>query len=306
MLARTLERIRRGLGRTRRSLTDRLGSLLGAGRRVDEDLLEQIEAALLEADVGVAGAAAVAEAIRARRLGTEIAGLADLEALVVEHLLPTLPPVEPPPGPGPDEPRVTMLVGVNGGGKTTTAGKLAARAARDGGRGILCAADTFRAAAAEQLAVWAERTGAELIRHEHGADPSAVVFDALAAAMARRCSFVIVDTAGRLHTKVPLMEELAKVHRVIGRKLPGAPHEVLLVVDATTGQNGVQQARIFTRAAPVTGLVLTKIDGTARGGVALAIHRDLGIPVRYLGVGEGIDDLVEFSPREYLEGLFGS
>jgi fused signal recognition particle receptor len=199
-----------------------------------------------------------------------------------------------------------MVVGVNGGGKTTTAGKLAFQASRRGERGLLCAADTFRAAAAEQLEIWAQRAGVELIRHQDGADPSAVAFDAVAAAVAREADFVVIDTAGRLHTKTPLMDELGKIHRVIGKRLPGAPHDVLLVVDATTGQNGLQQARVFTRAAPVSGLVLTKVDGTARGGVALAIHRELGIPIRHLGVGESAEDLVDFTPRDYLQGLFSS
>lgn len=306
MFGKALERIRRGLDRTRRSLGDRIGGLLGSGRRVDEDLLEELEEALIAADVGPAAATAIAEALREKRFGTEIAGMEDLRAVVIEELLPMLPEAPPPVQPPPGTPRVTMVVGVNGGGKTTTAGKLAYRAARGGERGLLCAADTFRAAAAEQLAIWAERAGVELIRRPDGADPSAVAFDAVAAAVAREADFVVIDTAGRLHTKTPLMDELGKIHRVIGKRLEGAPHEVLLVVDATTGQNGVQQARVFTKAAPVSGLVLTKVDGTARGGVALAIHRELGIPIRHLGVGESAEDLLDFSPRDYLEGLFSS
>ena len=306
MLGKALQRIRRGLDRTRRSLGDRLGGLLGRGRRVDEPLLEELEEALLEADVGVAAADAMVQAVREQRFGAEIEGLGDLRSIVVDHLLPMFPAPEPIATPSPGCPRVIMVVGVNGGGKTTTAGKLAHRAAAAGERGILCAADTFRAAAAEQLAIWAERAGVELVRHQDGADPSAVVFDAISAARARRADFVVIDTAGRLHTKAPLMEELGKIHRVIGKKQAGAPHEVLLVVDATTGQNGLQQARVFTQASPVTGLVLSKIDGTARGGVALAIQRELCIPIRYLGVGEGAEDLVDFSARDYLEGLFPS
>ena len=302
----TLDKIRRGLERTRRSLSGRLGELFGSGRKVDEELLEELEQALLEADVGLEAATSIVETVRTQRLDRQISGMEELRSLVVDDLRAMLPEAPEPAAPEPGTPRVVLVVGVNGGGKTTTAGKLAFRASRTGERGILCAADTFRAAAAEQLAIWAERSGADLVRHQDGADPSAVVFDALAAAAARSAALVVIDTAGRLHTKVPLMEELAKIHRVIGRKIPGAPHEVLLVVDATTGQNGLQQARAFTEATPVTGLVLTKIDGTARGGVALAIHRDLGIPIRYLGVGEAAEDLVDFSPTGYLEGLFPS
>jgi fused signal recognition particle receptor len=304
MIGKAFERIKRGLSRTRRSLGDRISTVLGSRRKVDEELLEELEEILLEADVGVATSVEIIDALREERLGQEIAGMEDLQTLVTGRLRAGLQEAQPPPAPPPGTPRVTLLVGVNGSGKTTTAGKLALRARSEGQRGILCAADTFRAAAAEQLSIWAERSGAHLIRHQDGGDPSAVVFDGLAAAEARKADFVIVDTAGRLHTKSSLMAELGKIYRITGRRLPGAPHEVLLVVDATTGQNGIQQARIFTEAAPVTGLVLTKIDGTARGGVALAINRDLGIPIRYLGVGESPEDLVDFAPDAYLEGLF--
>jgi fused signal recognition particle receptor len=304
MFGKAWDAIRHGLDRTRRVLSERIDAVLRRGRRVDEALLDELEQILLEADVGVALASEVVDAIRRERFGAELEGMADLKGIVVRHLRSQMPPAPPAVEPGLGTPRVVMVVGVNGGGKTTSVGKLACRWSREGKRGIVCAADTFRAAAGEQLAIWAERASAELIRHQDGADPSAVTFDALAAATARRADFVVIDTAGRLHTKAPLMEELAKIHRVIGRKLPGAPHEVLLVVDATTGQNGVQQGRVFTQAAPVTGLIVTKIDGTARGGVALAIHRDIGVPIRYLGVGEGAEDLVDFDPEAYLEGLF--
>jgi fused signal recognition particle receptor len=199
---------------------------------------------------------------------------------------------------------VVLLVGVNGGGKTTTAGKLAARWAGEGRRGLLCAADTFRAAAVEQIAIWGKRAGVDLIRHQSGADPSAVVYDSVEAALARRCDFLIVDTAGRLHTREPLMQELEKVVRVVRKRIASAPHQVLLVLDATTGQNGVAQARRFLEVSGVTGLVLTKLDGTAKGGVALGIARDLGIPLRWIGVGEGVEDLVEFDADAYLDGIF--
>jgi fused signal recognition particle receptor len=200
-------------------------------------------------------------------------------------------------------PRVVFIVGVNGGGKTTTIGKLAARERREGRRVVVVAADTFRAAAIDQLERWAERAGVEVMRHREGSDPSAVVFDALKSARARAIDTVLVDTAGRLHTKAPLMAELEKMARIAGREIEGAPHEVLLVVDATTGQNGLAQAREFTKAARVTGVVLTKLDGTAKGGVALAIRRQLGVPIRYVGVGEGTEDLLDFDPDAYVDGL---
>ncbi len=203
-------------------------------------------------------------------------------------------------------PRVVVCVGVNGGGKTTTAGKLAHRLVGDGRRVLLCAADTFRAGAGEQLRFWAQRVGAEFVGHRSGADPSAVVFDAAASALSRGCEVLIVDTAGRLHTQDPLMRELEKIVKVVGRRIEGAPHEVLLILDATTGQNGVNQAREFLAAARVTGLVLTKLDGTARGGVAVRIVEELRIPLRYVGVGEGPDDLIDFDPDEFLEGLLPS
>ena len=200
---------------------------------------------------------------------------------------------------------VTFVVGVNGGGKTTTVGKLAARERAEGRTVMIVAADTFRAAAIEQLEHWSERAGAEFSKKQDGADPAAVVFDALRAARSRKLDRVFVDTAGRLHTKTNLMAELSKLARVAGREIPGAPHEVLLVVDATTGQNGISQAEEFTRAAELTGVVLTKLDGTAKGGVALGIHRRLGVPIRYVGVGESVDDLLEFDPDAFLDGLLG-
>jgi fused signal recognition particle receptor len=202
-------------------------------------------------------------------------------------------------------PRVVFIVGVNGGGKTTTIGKLAARERLAGRRVVVVAADTFRAAAIDQLERWGERAGVEVMRQKEGSDPSAVVFDALQAARARGLELVLVDTAGRLHTKSPLMAELEKMARIAGREVPGAPHEVLLVVDATTGQNGLAQAREFTKAARVTGVVLTKLDGTAKGGIALAIRKELGVPIRYVGVGEGVDDLLDFDADAYVDGLLG-
>ncbi len=209
------------------------------------------------------------------------------------------------PLPAAHRPRVVFIVGVNGGGKTTTIGKLASRERAASRRVVVVAADTFRAAAIDQLERWGERAGVEVVRHREGADPSAVVFDALASAKARGVETVLVDTAGRLHTKAPLMAELEKMARIAGREVVGAPHEVLLVIDATTGQNGLAQAREFTKAAAITGVVLTKLDGTAKGGIALSIRRELGVPIRFVGVGEGIDDLLEFDAEAYVDGLLG-
>ena len=302
-------RLQAGLARTREGFTARLASLFHPGetRRMGE-ILDDLEDILIQADVGPAISAELVARIRKTTAGDRaISGVADLKELLAAAIQ----SLETAGGPGaqPDRiapatrPHVVFLVGVNGGGKTTTAAKLAARMRRDGRRGLLAAADTFRAAAIDQLEVWSGRIGVDLIRHQDGADPSAVVFDAMKAAKARDVDFVIVDTAGRLHTKTPLMKELEKIYRIAGREVDGAPHESLLVIDANTGQNGVTQAREFLKVGRITGLVLTKLDGTAKGGVAIGVSRTLGIPLRYVGVGEGVDDLVEFSLREYVEGL---
>jgi fused signal recognition particle receptor len=292
-----------GLARTREGITQTLQSMVGQ-RKVDEAALDDLEAALLSADLGPALTADVLDGVR-RRARSEDLDAAGLRSAVLDALRDALPP-DPATNDSPAvATRVVLVVGVNGGGKTTTIGKLAARE-RAAGRGVIvAAADTFRAAAIDQLARWAERAGAELVRQREGADPSAVVFDALRAARVRGVPTVLVDTAGRLHTKTNLMSELEKLARVAAREVPGAPHEVLLVVDATTGQNGLAQAREFTKAAKVTGVVLTKLDGTAKGGVALGIQRQLGVPVRYVGVGEGVDDLLDFDRDAFLAGLLG-
>jgi len=291
-----------GLARTREGIAASLRSAF-ASHVVDEATLDELETTLLSADLGPALTHEVVEGVRRQaRAGTlDGQGLrealrAALGAALGGGGLPES-PVDPP--------RVVFIVGVNGGGKTTTIGKLAARERALGRKVIVVAADTFRAAAIDQLERWAERAGVEVVRHREGSDPSAVVFDALAAARARRIDTVLVDTAGRLHTKTPLMAELQKMARIAGREIPGAPHEVLLVIDATTGQNGLQQAREFTKAAVITGVVLTKLDGTAKGGVALVIRRELGVPIRYVGVGEGVDDLLEFDATGYVDGLLG-
>jgi fused signal recognition particle receptor len=295
----------RGLGKTRDGLLGRLKDLVRAPARLDADLLEELETLLILSDVGPSLTGEVIQSLKRTGAGLEVKDWSVLANLVKQEmkriLLSGAAPLPAKVGEGPE---VVLLVGVNGGGKTTTAGKLAARWAGEGRRGLLCAADTFRAAAVEQIAIWGKRAGVDLIRHQSGADPSAVVYDSVEAALARRCDFLIVDTAGRLHTREPLMQELEKVVRVVRKRIASAPHQVLLVLDATTGQNGVAQARRFLEVSGVTGLVLTKLDGTAKGGVALGIARDLGIPLRWIGVGEGVEDLVEFDADAYLDGIF--
>ena len=292
-----------GLTKTREGIAASLRGVF-ASTKIDEASLEDMEASLLAADVGPQLTAEILDEVRAAARGTTLDGpalAAALRAKLVAALGEAPPPAPPPAG----QPRVVFVVGVNGGGKTTTVGKLAARARQDGGHAIVVAADTFRAAAIDQLERWAQRAGVEVVRHREGSDPSAVVFDALTSARSRGIGTVLVDTAGRLHTKTPLMAELAKMARVASREVEGAPHETLLVIDATTGQNGLQQAREFTKAAPITGIVLTKLDGTAKGGVALAIRKALSVPIRYVGVGEGMDDLLEFDAPAYVDGLLG-
>jgi fused signal recognition particle receptor len=293
----------RGLTRTREGIAGTLREAFGTAK-VDEATLDDLEAGLLAADLGPALTAEILDAVR-REARTGLLDGPGLRAALRRTLRAALD--------GAAEasssvaaPRVVFIVGVNGGGKTTTIGKLAARERKDGRNVVVVAADTFRAAAIDQLERWGERAGVPVVRHREGSDPSAVLFDGLKAAQARKADTVLVDTAGRLHTKAPLMAELEKMARVAGREVPGAPHEVLLVVDATTGQNGLSQAREFTKAAKVTGVVLTKLDGTAKGGVALGIRRQLGVPIRFVGVGEGTEDLLDFDPEAYVDGLLGA
>jgi fused signal recognition particle receptor len=294
-------KLRKGLARTRASLAQTLQGVVTAAE-VDEEAIEDLEASLLTADLGPELTSEVIDAIRAKVSSGQVdgSGLADAVRGTLRQALP-----DPLAEPSPQKPRVVFVVGVNGGGKTTTVGKLASREKAAGRSVIIVAADTFRAAAIDQLERWAERAGAEIVKHRERADPAAVVFDALQSARARGVDTVIVDTAGRLHTKANLMAELEKLARVAGREIPGAPHEVLLVVDATTGQNGLTQAQEFTKAAELSGVVLTKLDGTAKGGVAMGIHRRLGVPIRYVGVGEAVDDLLDFDPDSFVDGLVG-
>lgn len=298
-------KVRRGLFMTHTEILEKLGTAVKKGLGFDETVLESLEEALLEADVGAETAAALSEAVRRRSGSAARADLPELKAILVEEIERML-AAGPRPGPAADVPlEVVFLVGVNGAGKTTTTAKLAARDVALGRPVLLTAADTFRAGAIEQLEIWAKRLGVPVVRHREGADPSAVLFDAMAAAKARGAKKLFVDTAGRLHTKKNLMEELAKMRRIAGREVPGAPHQVLLVLDATTGMNGLAQARRFVEAAGATGVVLTKLDGSARGGIVLAIYRELGLPVLFVGVGEGVDDLVPFDPAQYARALLG-
>jgi fused signal recognition particle receptor len=300
-----LGRIRAGLSRTTKQIVDRFDDLVRVAdaperrsRAIDVDTLDALEELLISADIGVAATSRIIAAVRTReREGRSLRDLVkqeirDVFAAVDRPVVVT------------HRPKVTLIVGVNGTGKTTTVGKLANLLKSEGQKPLICAADTFRAAAVEQLEIWAGRAGVDLVRAREGADPAAVVFDAISSGKARGRDPVLVDTAGRLHTRVNLMNELEKIRRIASREVPGAPQEVLLVLDATVGQNGVAQAREFMGVAGVNGIVLTKLDGTAKGGVAVAIAHDLKLPIRYVGVGEGIDDLVPFSVDEYVDGLF--
>jgi fused signal recognition particle receptor len=298
-------RMKQAVTRTRESFSSKIDDIVALTRAVDEAALEDLEAALLTSDLGVQTTTEILEALRDRARKQAIEGGAELRELLKEQLRAILEapkkPVTEPEAP----PKVTFLVGVNGTGKTTSAGKLAAWLRGKEHTVLLCAADTFRAAAIEQLEVWAGRSGVEMIKTRQGGDPAAVLYDAASAAKARNITDLIVDTAGRLHTKTGLMDELDKMRRTAAKLVPGAPHEVLLVMDATTGQNGLQQARLFTAAAGVTGIVLTKLDGTAKGGIAVAIARELNLPVRYVGVGEKMEDLLEFDAGAFVDALVG-
>jgi fused signal recognition particle receptor len=300
-----LDRMKEAVTRTRENLSERIEEVVAFSKEIDRATLDDLEATLIGADLGSATTHEVLGKLREKADRKQIKNVDELKRLLKEELLAILEqgssrPLQKVEG----GPEVILVVGVNGTGKTTTIGKLAQVFRSDGKNVLLCAADTFRAAAIEQLEVWGQRTGTEVIKTKAGGDPSAVLYDALQAATARQCDYVIVDTAGRLHTKSNLMSELEKMRRTAQRIVPGAPHETLLVMDATTGQNGLQQARLFTQSAGVTGIVLTKLDGTAKGGVVVAITRELGVPVRYVGVGEKAGDLLPFDPREFVDSLF--
>jgi fused signal recognition particle receptor len=303
-------RFRRAVSATRESLSERIDSVFASAKHIDAALLDELEEALIAADIGVPTTLHVLETVRRGISRKEIDDLEKLKQAIKSELLSILKASEThgvaseASVPDTIAPYVMMIVGVNGVGKTTTIGKLAQRIKAEGNDVLICAADTFRAAASEQLAIWAERTGVPLIQQKQGTDPAAVLFDSMKAAKARGSDVLIVDTAGRLHTKSNLMAELEKMKRVAGREVEGAPHETLLVIDAVTGQNGLEQARQFLKIAGITGIVLTKLDGTAKGGIAVAIAKELGLPIRYAGIGEKVDDLVVFDPEQYVNSLF--
>lgn len=299
-----LDRLKAGIEKTRAGLADRLEDAFAGRKEIDSALLEELEYALITADVGVRTSSEILERIRQRVDRKLVNDASELRGLIRENLLEVLQAAERPMPRVAAPPAVVLVVGVNGAGKTTTIGKLAARFSAEGHSVLLCAADTFRAAAIDQLEVWGRRTSTDVIRQAPGADPSAVLFDALQAAKARKVDYVVVDTAGRLQNKTNLMAELEKMKRTAARVIPGAPHEVLLVLDATTGQNGLEQARRFTESSGVTGIALTKLDGTAKGGVVVAITRELGLPIRYIGVGEQASDLLPFEPESFIDSLF--
>lgn len=299
-----LDRLKSGVEKTRAGLVSRLEDVIAGRKEIDADLLDELEYTLISADIGVRTSTEILERIRQQVDRSLVSDAAELRGLIRQHLLEILESSERPVPRVTEPPAVVMVAGVNGAGKTTSIGKLAARYKEEGRSVLLCAADTFRAAAVEQLEIWGERTGADVIRQKPGADPSAVVFDALQSAKARQTDYVIIDTAGRLQTRSNLMAELEKMRRTAARVIPGAPHEVLLVLDATTGQNGLEQARRFTETSGVTGIILAKLDGTAKGGVIVAIARELNLPIRYVGVGEKAGDLLPFDPERFIDSLF--
>lgn len=305
-----IRRFRKAISSTRENLATRLEDAVKGRKQIDATTLDELEELLIGADIGVQTTFEIIEEVRRQVDRQTLRDVEGLKRVIREHLLGILATAERSRGvasetatPESIRPYVIMVVGVNGAGKTTTIGKLAQRIKADGNEVMICAADTFRAAASDQLAIWAERAGVPLIQQKQGTDPAAVVFDSLRAAQARQADVLIIDTAGRLHNKSNLMAELEKMKRIAGREVPGAPHETLLVIDAVTGQNGLSQAREFLKVADVTGLVLTKLDGTARGGIAIAIAKELNLPIRYCGIGEQADDLVVFDSRVYVDGL---
>lgn len=296
-------RLKEGLSKTRNNIIGQISGLLQAGRTIDEELMEEIEEILIQADVGVNTTLELMDSVRevVRQKGLNDAS--ELAEILKQEMLNVL---------GEDahisveaeKPHTILVLGINGAGKTTTIGKLAHRFRSEGKRVLVAAGDTFRAAAEDQLAIWCDRAGVELIRGGEGADPASVVFDAMEAAKSRQTDLLIVDTAGRLHTKKPLMEELSKIGRVMGRVIPEAPHEVLLVLDGTAGQNAIMQAKIFNEAVPITGVAVTKLDGTAKGGIVIAVKQEIGAPVRLIGIGEKLDDLRDFVGHDFVEALF--
>jgi fused signal recognition particle receptor len=299
------DRMREAVSRTRESLSEKIENIVALTEEIDQKALDELEMSLITSDIGVGATQDILGSLREKAYNHQIHSGVELKRLLTAEIKGILDANDHPARVVTTGPEVILLVGVNGTGKTTTSGKLAAWYRRQGRTALLCAADTFRAAAIEQLEVWGQRTGVEIIKTKQGGDPSAVLFDAMNAVKARGTDVLLVDTAGRLHTKNDLMAELSKMRRTAQRFIPDAPHEVLLVIDATTGQNGLQQARLFTESAGVTGIVLTKLDGTAKGGIAVAIARDLKLPVRFVGVGEKLEDLLPFDSEAFAQSLLG-
>lgn len=299
------ERLKDGLQKTRKNFTERIEVLVGISAEIDDDFLDELEMILLSADVGAKTTEKLIEAVRQAARKKEIKGTEDVVPFLKKYLTQML-TEEGQRTRISGTPTVILVVGVNGVGKTTTIGKLANYFHLLNYKVMIAAADTFRAAASEQLEIWGKRAGCDVIKHAEGADPAAVVFDAMKAAIARKADILFIDTAGRLHNKANLMNELEKIHRVIKREIPEAPHETFLVLDATTGQNAITQAKVFTETANVTGVVLTKLDGTAKGGVVIAIREELGLPVKWIGVGEGIMDFRPFEPEKFVDALFNT
>lgn len=299
-----LERLKEGLAKTRKGFMSRLNNLVVMNKNIDDEFFESLEEILLQSDVGVATTMDLVERIKQKVKEKKIQEVEEIKDILKNEITEILGTRTDPIRIQPQGTTVIMVVGVNGVGKTTTIGKLAHNFRQEGKKVMLAAGDTFRAAATEQLEIWAERTGAGIIKHQEGADPAAVSFDAIQAARSRHMDVLLIDTAGRLHSRKNLMDELNKIYRVIQKEMPGAPHEVLLVIDATTGQNALAQAQLFQEAAGVTGIALTKLDGTAKGGIVIAVSDQLKIPVKFIGLGEGVEDLKVFQPREFVEALF--
>jgi fused signal recognition particle receptor len=298
--SRYLQRLKDQLSKTRKTFSDGFDKIFAGKKGIDDDLLEELEELLITSDIGVQTALTLMEKISA----SKISDVDQLKSLLKDEILSILQPATSAPEKLMSSPWVIMVVGVNGTGKTTTIGKLAAKATASGKKVLIAAADTFRAAATEQLMIWAERANADIVKHKEMADPAAVAFDAVEAASARGSDMVLIDTAGRLHTKVNLMQELKKIKRTISKKIPDAPHEVLLILDATTGQNALSQAQLFNEALGITALALTKLDGTAKGGIVISICNTLKIPMKYIGIGENIEDLQKFDATQFVEALF--